>query len=246
MTDVMASLSVDVHPSKVKLTIFRNGNCFLIASTVSAYSLRQMILRVVADGRTASLRNVLYDRRSWRFDIAFQRIWAETYPNIWSRFHVSWWNSEVLKSLAASFERFVFHFYQYGLSGRWGLNFLCKLNIVITRLPCLFRIAKAVSSTVELVNSETFDSVNLFSFARCVFASRCFPIQLVRCADGWRRTWWQTIHMIARLPVSSIPQSKYNRHEDACLELFMSRVIPSNRTFGGYIHWSPPSIEDIL
>jgi len=71
MTDVMASLFVDVHPSKAKLTLFRIGNCFLIASTVSAYSLRQMLLRVVADGRARSSRNAVYDHRSSRFDIAF-------------------------------------------------------------------------------------------------------------------------------------------------------------------------------
>jgi len=57
MTDIMASLFVTVHPSKDKLTLFCDGNCFLIASTVSAYSLRQMLLRVVADGSTKSSRN---------------------------------------------------------------------------------------------------------------------------------------------------------------------------------------------
>jgi hypothetical protein len=40
MTKVMASLFVNIQPSKDKLTLFRNGNCFLIASTVRAYSLR--------------------------------------------------------------------------------------------------------------------------------------------------------------------------------------------------------------
>jgi hypothetical protein len=74
MTDVMANLFVDVHPSKAKLTLFHDGNCFLNASTVSAYSLRQMMLRVVADGSTRSSHNALYDRRSWRFDIAFHGI----------------------------------------------------------------------------------------------------------------------------------------------------------------------------
>jgi len=82
MTDVMASLLVDVHPFKAKLTLFCDGNRFLIASTVSAYSLRQMLLRVVADRSTSSLRNALYDGRSSRFDIALQGIWAETNPNI--------------------------------------------------------------------------------------------------------------------------------------------------------------------
>jgi len=78
----MASLIVDVHPSKAKLTLFRNGNCFLIASMVSAYSLRQMLMRVVVDGSTRSSRNALYDRRCSRFDIAFHGIYAETIPNM--------------------------------------------------------------------------------------------------------------------------------------------------------------------
>jgi len=82
MTDVIANLFVEVHPSKAKLTLFLVGNCFLIASTVSEYSLRQMLLRVLADGSTSLLRNALYDRRSSRFDIAFHGIWAETNPNI--------------------------------------------------------------------------------------------------------------------------------------------------------------------
>jgi len=82
MTDVMANLFVDVHPSKAKLTLFRIGNCFLIASTVSAYCLRQMLLRVVADGSTRSSRNALYDRHSSRFDIMFHGICAETNPNL--------------------------------------------------------------------------------------------------------------------------------------------------------------------
>jgi len=42
MTDVMASFFIDVHPSKAKLTLFHDGNYFLIAYTVSAYSLWQI------------------------------------------------------------------------------------------------------------------------------------------------------------------------------------------------------------
>ena len=42
---------------------------------------------------------------------------------------------------------------------------LCELTTVIPRLPCLIRIADTVSSTVELVNSVTSDSVNLFHSA---------------------------------------------------------------------------------
>jgi len=70
----MGSLFVDVHPSKAKLTLFCDGNCFLIASIVSAYSLLQILLRVVADGITRSSRNAVYDRSSCRFDIAFHGI----------------------------------------------------------------------------------------------------------------------------------------------------------------------------
>jgi hypothetical protein len=65
---------VDVNPSKAKLTLFLDGNCFLIASTVSVYSLRQILLRVLADGYTKSLRNELYEYHNSRFDIAFHEI----------------------------------------------------------------------------------------------------------------------------------------------------------------------------
>jgi len=57
MTDVLASLFVDVYASKAKLSLFRDGNCFLIASTVSAYSRRLMMLKVVVGGSTRSSRN---------------------------------------------------------------------------------------------------------------------------------------------------------------------------------------------
>jgi hypothetical protein len=82
MTEIMASLFVDVYPSKAKLTLFRIGNCLLIASTVSAYCLREMLLKVVADDGTRSLRNALYDRHSSSFDIAFSGIYAETNSNM--------------------------------------------------------------------------------------------------------------------------------------------------------------------
>ena len=204
----MANLFVDVHPSKAKLTLFRDGNCFLIASTVSAYSLRQRLPRVVADGSTRSSRNTLYDRPSSRFDIAFHRIWAETNPYMRYRLHVSWWNSEVSKSLSGNFEHFVCHFNYYGLNWISDLIFLFILTIVIPRLPCLFTIAKAVSSTVVLVNLVTSLSVHSFNFAMWSFAIKCFPIELVPCSDGWRRTWWQMIHIIPGRPVASIPQCK--------------------------------------
>jgi len=89
MTDVIADLFVDVHPSNAKLTLFVDGNCFLIASTVSVYYLWQILLWVLADGNTNSLRNALYDHRSSRFDIAFHGICAETNPNMRYRIQVS-------------------------------------------------------------------------------------------------------------------------------------------------------------
>jgi len=82
--------------------------------------------------------------------------------------------------------------------------------------------AKAVPSTVELVNSVTSDFVNSFNFAMGAFASKCFPIELVPLSDTWRRTRWQTIHMMPGLPVSSLPQCKLNPHQGACLELFQA------------------------
>ena len=46
-----------------------------------------------------------------------------------------------------------------------NMTLLCELRIVIPQLPCLFRIAKAGSSTIELRNSVTSDTVNLFNIA---------------------------------------------------------------------------------
>jgi len=65
-----------------------------------------------------------------------------------------------------------------------NMNFLCELRIEIPRLDCLFSTAKAVSSTVELVNSVTSDCINLFNFAMRAFACQGFSIQLVRYSDG--------------------------------------------------------------
>jgi len=82
MTNVMDSMVIEVHPSKGKLTFFCNGYCFPIASTVSAYSLRQMLLRVVADDRTRSSCNALFDHCSSRSDIAFDGMCVERNPNM--------------------------------------------------------------------------------------------------------------------------------------------------------------------
>ena len=71
MTDITDNLFLDVHPSNDKLTLFLDGNSFLIASTVSVYSLWQVLLRVLADGNTNLLCNALYECRSSMFDIVF-------------------------------------------------------------------------------------------------------------------------------------------------------------------------------
>lgn len=66
-------------------------------------------------------------------------------------------------------------------------NLLCELTIVIPGLLCLYRIAKPVLSTIEQVNLETFDCVNLFDIVMCTSLCNCFPIELVPCSDGWQR-----------------------------------------------------------
>jgi hypothetical protein len=101
-----------------------------------------------------------------------------------------------------------------------NLNFVCQLTIGIPLLHFLLSMAKAVSSTIELFNSVTSDSVYSFNFAMCTFGTMCLPIELVPYSDGWRRTWWQTIYMMPRMPVSSIPQCQWTPHEGSCLELF--------------------------
>ena len=71
MTNMMTTLFHDIHLSKANLTLYHDGNYFSIASTVSAYSILQMLLRVVADGSTRSLSNAIYDCRSLGIDAAF-------------------------------------------------------------------------------------------------------------------------------------------------------------------------------
>jgi len=80
-TDITASLFVDVHQSKPKLTFSLDYDCFIIVSPVSQYSLWQMLLTVLADWSTSSLLNASYDCRNSGFDIVFQGIWAKTNPD---------------------------------------------------------------------------------------------------------------------------------------------------------------------
>jgi hypothetical protein len=63
-----------------------------------------------------------------------------------------------------------------------NMNVLLELVNVIPRLPCLFNTAKAVSSIVVLVNSETSDSGNSYNFEICTFARKHYPMVLVPCA----------------------------------------------------------------
>ena len=57
MTDIMASPCVDFHLSNAKLSSLWAGNCLLIASTVSQFSIWHMMVRVVVDGPTRLLCN---------------------------------------------------------------------------------------------------------------------------------------------------------------------------------------------
>jgi len=82
MTDVIAILFVDVYLSKAKLTSFPDGNCILIESTLGEYCLRQMLLRMLADGSASSQQDAWYNCHSSKLHIAFHAIWGEIYRNI--------------------------------------------------------------------------------------------------------------------------------------------------------------------
>jgi hypothetical protein len=68
--------------------------------------------------------------------------------------------------------------------------------------------AKAVSTTIEPVNSVTSDYINSSNFAMGAFAREIFPVELVPCSDGWRRTLLQTMYMMPGLPDFCMPQCK--------------------------------------
>jgi len=82
MTNDKTYLFVDVHPSKSKLTLFLDSKCLWIACTVGVYSLRQMVLSVLADPSTNSHRNSLSDSGRSRFNLEIDGIYAETNPNV--------------------------------------------------------------------------------------------------------------------------------------------------------------------
>ena len=74
----MANVFIDTHLSKDKLTLFVDGNYFIIGCTVSEYSLWQKLLRMLVNGTTRLLENALYHDVSSRFDIVFHGILANT------------------------------------------------------------------------------------------------------------------------------------------------------------------------
>jgi len=98
------------------------------------------------------------------------------------------------------------------------INFLYQPSILIPQLPYYFTMAKAVSSTVELVHSLKSDSFTSFILGMWVFNSTCFLIKLVSCINGQRRTWNLTIYQIPDLPVCLIPQYNWNCHQHACCD----------------------------
>lgn len=67
----------------------------------------------------------------------------------------------------------------------WNIKFLCELTIVIRRLPCLFNMPNAVSSTIELVNLVTSECVNYIILEMCAVAWNCFPVELVTYSNEW-------------------------------------------------------------
>jgi len=66
-----------------------------------------------------------------------------------------------------------------------NMNLVWDLTIVILRHPCLLRMAKAVSLTIELLNSVTSHSVNSVHIVMWALATKCVPIELVPYSDRW-------------------------------------------------------------
>jgi len=117
-------------------------------------------------------------------------------------------------------------------------NFNWDLTIVIPQLPCPSSIANTVSSTVDLVNSDTSDSVNLYNFAMCAFASECF--------SQWAGTmfWWMTKNLVTNDKYDARPAGLLNSAvQIESPRRIMSRIIRSNWKLRVHIHRSPPSIK---
>jgi hypothetical protein len=79
-----------VNLSKVQLTVLLDGSCFLFASTVSEYSVRQREPQVLGDASNSSLHNALYDHCFTWLNIVFDGIQTKLNPTLWLRPQVSW------------------------------------------------------------------------------------------------------------------------------------------------------------
>jgi len=107
MTVMPTNLFIDGDPSKDKYILFLDGNYFLIASTVSEYSLWQMSVRVLGYSGTISHRNVFYSHCTSWFHIVFHGIWNKTDPSIGYKMKASVWNSPITMPYAVSLGHYV-------------------------------------------------------------------------------------------------------------------------------------------
>jgi len=219
MNHIMASLFVDVHPSNDKLTLFRDGDySWMDPRSMSIPSCKQCYgwwwwTAVLGHILMLYMTVVTWDLITRSMDYTPRRI-----PT-WGSHSMCLGQIRRLHSSSPPVGS-ILSLNSVNMDQSWmsNMTFLSELTIGIPRLPWLVRMPKAASSTVELVNSVTSNSVNLFNLAMWAFASKCFPIELVAYSDGYHRTWWQTIHLMPGLLVSSIPQCKSICQDGACLE----------------------------
>jgi len=138
MRDVIANFFVDVHPSKAKLTLFLDGNCFLIVSTDNEYSLQQRLLRVLAPAhcvmhymtvvaqglrlrsKACELKQILTWGSDSRYLGEIRKLGSSLLP-VWTVVSVN--NAYISKTKLSN------------------MNFFCDLTIVIPQLPCLCKMA---------------------------------------------------------------------------------------------------------
>jgi len=163
----MASLFLDVHPSKAELTIFLYGNCVLTASNVSGYSFWYMLLWVQADGSTACY--ALHYETVVALDL--RSCFIEYEP-----IHIVTWGSncaclgeilQVESPLRPVWSIVSINYINIDYIELMNIKFLGEIDIVIPQLPCLCSIANAVSSMVVFVNSDTSNSISSLTL-QCV------------------------------------------------------------------------------
>jgi len=141
-----------------------------------------------------------------------------------------------------------------------NINILGKCTIQIPPLNCLFKMAKAISSTFELANSVTTDFLTSFICAMSTLASKWYATELMPYSEGWRRSWSVTWHVMPWQLVFSILQCTFYRHDGECLHLFQtmgpckpmkieanwaSNIICKVRLLKSQI-MTPSSVQDIL